>query len=424
MSNAFAAIKSQMGEIPYYVMTMPAQDLIKLVHIPSKEEWEIISVEEKYQRQLKEDKRLSDLVEYLKKDKNRFFGSIIVASENWKKNKFIPIGVVAEDNPLIGLYEDESKKIGYYNFGNDKRLFVLDGQHRVRALELALKGTPDEGSNPELCNDLITVVLVEHKISISRKIFTKVNRNAKKTSSGETLITDDDDIIAKISRDVADKIIGARLVSLSNNLTENSLEFTTLSTIADSTFSMIEEAFSFKKADRKILPEAFLRKKYENEAFERWKFMLSNFSIWRDALKDRGEDHDYVRKDLRRAYLCMRPMPQHCIFKAFAFVSNLKQQEIKDEDAMQKLNSIPWETDAKLWDRLLYSGGKIQAKNKSLITDVLVYLLLGPEKYDKEYEDLDDLKDNYIAIFPAEEQANIELSQIDEYAKLKPNLIR
>lgn len=415
MATTIAAMKSKMGEIPYYVMTMPVQDLVKLVHIPSKKEWEEISVEEKFQRALKDGPRLNAIVEYLERDKHRFFGSVIVASPSWSEKNFEPLDKIITDLP--NAYDDEAAKIGFYSFKGDKRLFVLDGQHRVRALELAIKGKPGKGSNPELCKDKITVILLAHKLEISRKIFTKVNRNAKPTTTGETLITDDDDIIAVLSREIADKIITARLVMITgNNITENNLEFTTLSTIAEGTFSLLKGKFPFKNSDRKQLPAKDLQDKYRKDAFAKWNFLLDNFAVWKEALKDKTEKYDYIRQDLRKNYLCMRPMPQRVIIDAFSYVTNLGTP-MSEKDAVMKLNEIPWEFKAKLWDRLLFSGGKIQAKNQKLATDILIYILLGAERYGEAEEK--KLQKRYKDIFPDEEKRKIKLSQVIELASLK-----
>ena len=91
----------------------------------------------------------------------------------------------------------------------------MDGQHRLLALRIAIKGlaglpgwiakvAPSWNNlkpHPELAKEEISVIFVEHRdTSKIRKIFNKVNRYAKLTSRSDNIITSDDDIFAVIAR--------------------------------------------------------------------------------------------------------------------------------------------------------------------------------------------------------------------------------
>src|SRR4051812_37698222 len=79
MATVIPAIRAHMGSTTYYETKMPARELAMAAR-PAKEMdgWASASIEERIQRDLN-DKRVRDqIVPYLVKSKDRFFGSIIV----------------------------------------------------------------------------------------------------------------------------------------------------------------------------------------------------------------------------------------------------------------------------------------------------------------------------------------------------------
>lgn len=422
MTTTIAAMKGQMGIITYYTMLMRVQELVNLAKIPSEDEWQKVTVEERHQRGLNESRVKKDIVPYLIRDNERFMGAIILATTKWDDDKFESIGNI-KGLEVQRPYREQSERLGFYHFDGDEELLVLDGQHRVRALQYVLKGETEEGQkigrNPTIANDMIAVLLIEDVKKRSRKIFTKVNKHARATTTGQNLITDDNDIVAVLSRKVADELIGGMLVNINgNNLTEKDSYFTTLATIATATEIMLNNKFPpLGKEGRLTLPDEAKQQLFEKHVVKEWKFLLKEFGIWREGLADKTIAGDDRRKELRKDYLCMRPMPQRCVIEAFEVVTNCAEP-LTPEEAIAKLNKIPWESNAHLWDRLLVAGGKIQAKNASLTISVLIYLLLGNDMDTKEQC---ALLEKYKAIFPvydAKSQSQKEAVTLDKLIKL------
>ena len=86
-------------------------------------------------------------------------------------------------------------------------LYPLDGQHRLKAIKFAIEGVDEENKKIEgltldssLADEEVTVILIRHDKHKARKIFTKVNRYAKPTTTAINLVIDDHDIIAVLSR--------------------------------------------------------------------------------------------------------------------------------------------------------------------------------------------------------------------------------
>jgi DNA sulfur modification protein DndB len=168
------------------------------------------------------------------------------------------------------------KDMGFLTLPGKERLIALDGQHRLLALKIAIKGFMGVPAgvkmtaavnrlqpHPELANEEISVIFVEHTDTQKiRKIFNKINKYAKQTSRGDNIITSDDDVFAVISRRLITDgeplapINGIDLVNWkSNTLSLRSKQLTTLSalyTISDTllkdnkySFTQIADRMSF-----------------------------------------------------------------------------------------------------------------------------------------------------------------------------------
>lgn len=102
----------------------------------------------------------------------------------------------------------------------------------------------------------MTVILVPYDAKKARMIFTRVNRYAKPTTTGQNIVTDDDDVVAVLSREVANDLIGGRLTKYtSNTLRPKDAEFTTLAIIYNCTDAIVTSSFPGGKLDKTQFPE-------------------------------------------------------------------------------------------------------------------------------------------------------------------------
>ena len=125
-------------------------------------------------------------------------------------------------------------------------LVPIDGQRRAKAFKFAMTGTDDNGrpiagikSNTALAEDQAAVILMRFDPRASRLIFNKINRYAKPTTKSDDLITDDDDAVAVVTRQLLDEdgVLPVRLVRIGGNtLPQNALEFATLATFTRRTW--------------------------------------------------------------------------------------------------------------------------------------------------------------------------------------------
>ena len=390
MSTTVAAMKARLGDTDYYILSMKAQELVSKVKIPKEiEGWEDTSIDERYQRDINYNRVKTQIAPYLVQDQSRFFGAIIVAAFHFDDNiDFEPLNLVVPKG-IPRRYGTDAESMGFLNFRGGEMLVPLDGQHRLKAIQFALTGRDEKSKdipNMDTCADLaqedVTVILIPYEPAKARKIFTRVNRYAKPTTTGQNIIVDDDDIVAVLAREVTNDLIGGRLVKYANNtLRDSDPEFTTLSIIYNCNEAIIA-TFPGKKIDKTQLPSGDKQRLYRDKVKEIWETILEDIEVYADMLHDKEKSGDDKRRDIRRTNLLGRPVTQECLVRAFVRLrgapSNMKPQTI-----CKRLNKLPWEineNNVKIWQRILWNGGtdgNIQTKkrNRNLTTDLISYMV-------------------------------------------------
>ena len=386
MPNTVPAMRGRLGDTDYYILSMKAQEIVDKVKIPKEmKEWEDESVEERYQREINYNRVRSQIAPYLANDNSRFFGALIVAAMNFGDSvSFEPLAEVTTKG-LPGLYRAAAANMGFLTFTGGETLVPLDGQHRLKAIQFAITAV-DEKSRPidiapctELAQEDVTVILVAYEPKKARKIFTKVNRYAKTTTTGQNYITDDDDVLAVLTREVANGLIGGRLAKFtSNTLRPKDAEFTTLAIVYNCNEEIIKRTFPEGKLDKTHLPDSTKQRLFRKKVMEVWKAVLEGIEAFADALDDRDETGDANRRKIRENNLLGKPVAQECLVRAFVRLTGAPTN-MSAEDACKRLNRLPWsmtEENLEKWQRVLWNGGrdgKIITKNRKLATALIAY---------------------------------------------------
>ena len=421
MSTTLAAMKARLGDTNYFILSMKAQELVTMVKIPKElEGWEDLRIEERYQRDINYSRVKKQIAPYLANDGSRFFGAIIVAAMNFNEEDiFEPLSAVTTKG-LPNKYRDDAADMGFLTFKGGEVLVPLDGQHRLKAIEFAVTGR-DENGRPiadvkpctQLAQEDVTVILVPYAPQKARKIFTRVNKYARKTTTGQDIVTDDDDIVAVLTREIANDLIGGRLAKYkSNNLTPKDPEFTTLSIVYNCNKEIIS-TFPNGKVDTTQLPSTEKIQLYRDKVREVWEVLLQEIEVFAAALSDKEETGDDKRRELRKTNLLGKPVAQECLVNAFMRLTGAPSN-MGDEKACDKLNTLPWsitEENLKVWQGILWTGGvdgKIITKNRNLTTDIIAYL--AGEKITNEKKD--ELLEEYRVLFPEAERAGKKLPQL------------
>ena len=421
MSTTLPAMRCRMGNTDYYLLSIKAGELVRIVQEPKDMPgWDDEKIEEIYQRTINYHRVRTQIAPYLAQQPNaRFFGSIIIAAFNFdEKVVFEPLS----DLPTapFGAHRNEAaSKIGMLTLSGDIMMAPLDGQHRLKALKFAMTGLDNNGVpihgikvDLDLAREDIAVILLPYVPEKARRIFTRVNRYARRPTAAETYVTDDEDIFAILARRVANTI-GGRLVEFrQTTLGVKSPQFTTLSILYGCCKVMIESL-----DDRDLVSAAT---RLEPDAVEscgrlmdrEWDLLLKKITVFSDLTADPSEDGDDKRKSFRRRNLLGKPVPQECLVRAYLALIRGPTRLSRDR-ACERLNEIPWAMNTKnlsqVWQYVLWSGGvdrgRILTKNRQITSRLIAYMA-GEELTETEQK---RLLDDYRELFPDEDQAQLAL---------------
>ena len=409
------AQKAKLGSTEYYIAKMTVEDLVNSVGLAIElPEWKDMTPDEKMQREPDINRVVNEICPYFIEDKDRFFGSLIVDIYTGYDNVvFEPITKFVEQDKLAAAHNIALQNAGFLTLPGKERLIALDGQHRLLAMKLCLKGasaisvamlgnkkmTPQMMAlepHPELAEEEVSVIFVEHENNLKiRKIFNKVNKYARQTGRGQNIITSDDDVYASIARrlfaegEVLHKIGKNELVNWSSNtLSQRSKQLTTVSalyTIAETISKDRGWSAIVMPSDDDAIEEVF----EENTDF--WKQLLEGMSVYREYLALTKLDKPISQ--LREDNLLMKPVTHMALAHVAYFA---KQKGIEWSDVVTKLDKVDWSMDNSVWFNILV----IPAKKKKVITGkesiraaglVISYMVMGDNMTHAEINEVKEI---------------------------------
>ena len=426
MSVTMLALKGKMGENEYYITTMKASTLINTVGFASEmQKWPEMSVDERMQREIKGDRVISEIVPYIINDPEWFFGSLIVdIYSGWEAVEFQNIQEICTTN--LAAYRDTLTSAGFLTLPDNKILIALDGQHRLCALSVAIRGANGiPGSvkvseslknslepHPEIGNADVTVIFIRHESDAKiRKIFNKVNRYAKQTSKGDNIITSEDDMLAVITRAMFSGTEDAPLRPINNqelvNWKSNTIPLRSkMLTTAAAIYTMAEvmlEPMDITPKTRRNEEKLEQGIRFMNDFWNRALTEVNAFKQYKQYVID-GNPLDKFRKQ----NLLLKPVTQMALAQAIRTAMDYGYQY---KDLTSKINQINWNPEYYVWSNILV----INSKNKKMITgsqalkdagEIIAYMLIGDEFSNEKKEHL------LLTIRQAQDDDEIELPPI------------
>lgn len=198
-----SSLRGIMGDWVYYPTLMKLKDIAKRVRI-AEEIYQSKTLSEMVQQEIKR-KRGKEIKDYLLKQEQRFFNSLIVAiydgDPSWHEITRIEGNnqLNSEDFP-----EDVVAGIGILSLNGEEELFTLDGQHRLIGIREAV------AENPQLGEDKLSIIFIAHRTDLdgmerTRRLFTTLNKNVVRVSKGEIIALDEDDAMAITARNLVTK---------------------------------------------------------------------------------------------------------------------------------------------------------------------------------------------------------------------------
>lgn len=410
--------RAKLGSTTYYTTKMTVEDLVNTVGLAIElPEWKDMTPDEKMQREPDINRVVNEICPYFIEDKDRFFGSLIVdIYSGYDHIVFEPITKFVDSDKLAAAHNIALQDAGFLTLPGKERLIALDGQHRLLAMKLSLKGssaisvamlgnkkmTPQMNAlqpHPELANEEVSVILVEHEDNLKiRKIFNKVNKYARQTGRGQNIITADDDVYATIARrlfaegEVLHKIGKNELVNWSSNtLSQRSKQLTTVSAL----YTIAETMSKDKGWSSKVMPsdENAIEEVFQ-ENVDFWKKLLDGMRVYQEYLNLTREDKPISA--LREDNLLMKPVTH----MALAHVAYFAKQKGKEwSDVVAKLDKVDWSMDNSIWFNILV----IPAKKKKVITGkesiraagmVIAYMVMGDSMTSTEVNEVKEIIKN------------------------------
>jgi DNA sulfur modification protein DndB len=417
MAYLFPAIRGQMGSTTFFQANLKARELAAVAKTAAElDAWQEWSIFERFQRDLAIKRVQQEIVPYLVRTKDRFFGALIVLVYEPDVFEFEPLS----GSGLMGgkLYRDVSDRMGFLTIeGGD--LVVLDGQHRLAALRgVVTAGDEVQGMyRDDIAEDELCVMFIRHEsFEKTRRIFNKVNRYAKPTSPSDNIITSEDDGYAIVARWlVEDKpplgltdpkpplhhhdAIGEPIVEWrSTKLLPYDTKLTTLSALYQSVEAIlaangIKDFDERHRVNRPSDNELMLAYQY---AAEWWEAVLTGLKPFSMAVKHPHMIPEY-RKYGERWSLLFRPIAQVALFWG---LEGAVRRKIPLEQAIERANKIKWSASNPMWvDTIIYANGHMNAKAQGirLAGRLIAYLIAADKMTDLEVSrlrnDLSDARD-------------------------------
>ncbi|MYG75300.1 MAG: DGQHR domain-containing protein [Acidobacteria bacterium] len=207
MTQIYPAIRAQMGRWDYYMVRMSMRELAENVkfaneiHAPTE-------LDQAIQRSLNESRAKRQIAAYLANHDDRFFNSLVVAALEGDP-QWYPVSI--EELPEFKILSGDKRlaeAFGVLTFNGEQRYYALDGQHRLAGIRSLMNGEADLSLPNGFQHEEMSVIIVmpTHMESHGefmvryRRLFGHLNRYAKSMSKFDTIVMDEDDVIAIITR--------------------------------------------------------------------------------------------------------------------------------------------------------------------------------------------------------------------------------
>jgi DNA sulfur modification protein DndB len=390
MALVIPGIKGHLGNTDFYQATMKVRDLVQGVRAASElDEWTTMSIEERLQRDPDLKRVKEQIAPYIAESEDRFFGAMIVLV--YKGEIYFDSLREWLSNKAPRAYQSVSDDLGIVTIDGGS-LIMLDGQHRLLALEKVMKGEVIGACRENVPNDDVCVIFIQHETSEkTRRIFNKVNRYAKPTSRGDNIITSEDDRSAIIARRLLSEgsPLGVKAGASSDVIVEwkssalavRSTKLTTISAVYETVKLILKD--KGKSIDPNNRPsEEDLDHYYEMvEGF--WNIVLENLQPYREVLEDSSRIPQ-MRKDDQSYSLLFKPVAQLALFRGL--IAATKDNHLTLIQAVQRANKIDWQMSSTIWTNILVapSGSMLRGEQPPVRGGKLIHYLIAADKMTEE----------------------------------------
>lgn len=201
----FPALRCRTGDTIYYVSYLSFQDVEDWIK-PTDEIHRSKKLSDWIQRQLIKG-HAEKISAYLLNHKERFFNALVIGIYGGQPS-WAPLSVsapAAEDITITDeVREMLGSSVGMLHFQGDEKLFAVDGQHRVAGIKQAVE------TDSDISQDEIVAIFVGHTSTRAgeqrtRRLFTTLNKTARRVSEADRIALDEDDGFAVVTRRLIDE---------------------------------------------------------------------------------------------------------------------------------------------------------------------------------------------------------------------------
>lgn len=350
-----AAIKGKMGIWNYYVTAMRFEDIVERVDPISEEISNNKSFSNMLQRAITDN--VDGIKDYILNQPERFFNALVLA--------------VYDGNPEWFELEMEVDDFVTYSVGvleltGREVIFPVDGQHRVEGIRASLK------ENSDLRNEKVPVILIGHENSMegkrrTRRLFSTLNRRARKVNDNELIALDEDDIVAVATREIIEKnplFAGERLINAANkNIPSNNHRaFTSILELYECNkliFDYYTSLEGIKKQKKKEMclyrPDEETVEKYTEYINDFWLAMQTEIPSLDEYVKASVDELDGLgMRSESGGNILFRPIALTQYINAVIFYLNKKNCSI--QEAIQEFNKVPMTIQDSPWKHILWTS--------------------------------------------------------------------
>lgn len=404
---------------PYYQIILSVEDAVKNFGTAESPEYRLKTTSEveviysqkginNLLQRILDPKRLEPIRKFINEQPDAYVNNLTVAIYGGDP-QWIPIDLKRsslkeeiEDN----AFEEIAHAYGLIKLNGDESLFVLDGQHRLKALRIAYQKDKSIGKN-HIALTLITHIDNEAGKKRTRRLFSIINRYAKPVSLGENILLDEDDLSAIIVRKFIDEyplFQSKELVALNKTadlkLPRDNNKFTSVIALWSINEMIIDpkkvypKYFGAKTNLVRIRPEDAVIEEYKNLIFSYWDSFFDCFPKARNFVNNVD-----VNTRSTGGPLSLRPIGQQVFCEFY-----LKMKALNRLNEINIINTIPDDISNEFWHNILFDPiGQRIIGSKSFVRDYIFYHLnlpLTPKQQAALVRNYKKYKQNENAVLP------------------------
>ena len=381
-SAIFPALRCRMGDWIYYVTFMSFRDIKEWIQAPQ----EIHSskkLSEWIQRELQSN-HAQAIATYLATQPERMFNALFVGiyggEPQWGEIQISPTLELAPFEVTEDQLDHLSRSIGILHFSGEEKLFAIDGQHRVAGVKLALEKNKDL-----LKDDEITVILVGHKTDQTgrertRRLFTTLNKTAKRVSQTDIIALDEDNGAAIVTRRMIDYFtlfLKGEMIAFNPtaNIGDSDLDsITSVITLYDIVKTLVgcvdgTRGFTNNRPDDDLLNSVY------NFCCSYWNSLKEIIPEYNEVFLSKKSPSQFRQSD--NNHLLFRPVGQRAFTEAIAYL--IKNYSLGLDEAIKELSQVDLWLHSLKWHYILWNPiGKTMistAKNRRIAKSHLLKMI-------------------------------------------------